>query len=113
MLMSLLEVGFDETAGQLLGITGELLEPEEFVLQLAADLGIGRVGVDVVEFPGISRKVVKFPGVNVIVEVDELIPLGTDPIMALDHVDVRKFVIVIVDRLGPPGYPLGRGKRQK
>src|SRR4030042_6502844 len=111
--VSLREVGFDETAGQLLRIPVELLEPEELALEVVADPGVGRVGVNVTELPRISLEVIKLPGIDDGVEVDELVPLGADAVMALDHVNGREFVIMVENRLGPPGYRPGLRPRQK
>ena len=51
------EVRLNVAEGEIQGIAVERLEPGELILDLATNLGIGRVGGDIVQFSGILGEI--------------------------------------------------------
>ena len=72
------------------------------LLEIGNEFFVSGLIVEICQFIGIILQVVKLPLVEV-VEVDELVGLGADAIVAWNHVDAGVFVVVVVDRFPPIG----------
>ena len=99
----LLEVAGQHLPRQLFGIAVEGLEAGQLVLELRDDPRIGRIVVNVVDLERILLEVVELPGVDVVVEADELV-LPADQGLALRVLPGDGLALGAVSRLS--GGPL-------
>ncbi len=58
-------------------------------------------------------KVIQFPAVNVIIEMNQLVPVIAHPVMALHHMLGRIFIEMIIKRLAPSFRLLPLQQRHK
>ena len=70
-------------------------------MHIFAFKGIGRIIIHALHFLRVVAKVVKFPLVNIVVEVDEFEVLGAYAVMTLDRVLGWIFIIVVIHSLTP------------
>lgn len=79
-----------------------LLEADELLHQAGSDFLSTRLAIDVVHLVRVGVEIIKFPLINVVVEVNELVTIRTAyTIMTLYSMFGRIFIIVVVDALAP------------
>lgn len=79
-----------------------LLQADKLLHQAGSDFLSTRLAIDVVHFVRVGVEIIKFPLIDVVVEVNELVTIRTAyTIMTLYSMFGRIFIIVVVDALAP------------
>lgn len=79
-----------------------LLQADKLLHQAGSDFLSTRLAIDVVHLVRVGVEIIKFPLINVVVEVNELVTIRTAyTIMTLYGMFGRIFIIVVVDALAP------------
>lgn len=79
-----------------------LLQTDKLLHQAGSDFLSTRLAIDVVHLVRVGVEIIKFPLIDVVVEVNELVTIRTAyTIMTLYGMFGRIFIIVVVDALTP------------
>lgn len=79
-----------------------LLQADKLLHQAGSDFLCTRLAIDVVHLVRVGVEIIKFPLIDVVVEVNELVTIRTAyTIMTLYGMFGRIFIIVVVDALAP------------